>query len=72
MLPVIRSRDLAPAPAGIRAQALLDDGQLVDDFLIVENERVINVCNAPSPGATASLKIGRLIAEKLGTRFAVS
>jgi L-2-hydroxyglutarate oxidase len=54
---------------GIRAQALSDDGQLVDDFLIVENERVINVCNAPSPGGTASLNIGPLIAEKLGTRW---
>jgi len=69
LLPVIRGQDLDAAPAGIRAQALSDDGQLVDDFLIVENERVINVCNAPSPGATASLKIGQLIAEKLGRRL---
>jgi L-2-hydroxyglutarate oxidase len=69
-LPAIRSQDLEPAPAGIRAQALSDDGQLIDDFLIVESERVISVCNAPSPGATASLEIGRLIAEKLGPRLA--
>ncbi len=69
LLPAVRSQDLDPAPAGIRAQALSDNGQLVDDFLIVENERVINVCNAPSPGATASLNIGRLIAEKLETRL---
>jgi (S)-2-hydroxyglutarate dehydrogenase len=69
LLPVIRGQDLEPAPAGIRAQALADNGQLVDDFLIVENERVINVCNAPSPGATASLKIGQLVAEKLGRRW---
>ncbi len=69
LLPDIRGQDLTPAPAGIRAQALSDDGQLVDDFLIVEGERVLNVCNAPSPGATASLRIGRLIAEKLGTRL---
>jgi L-2-hydroxyglutarate oxidase len=72
LLPVIRSHDLAPAPAGFRAQSLSDDGQLVDDFLIVESERVINVCNAPSPGATASLRIGQLIAEKLGTRLPYS
>jgi L-2-hydroxyglutarate oxidase len=70
LLPVIRSQDLEPAAAGIRAQALSDDGQLVDDFLIVESERVISVCNAPSPGATASLEIGRLIAEKLGPHLA--
>jgi L-2-hydroxyglutarate oxidase len=70
LLPAIRSQDLHPAPAGIRAQALSDDGQLVDDFLIVESERVINVCNAPSPGATASLKIGRLIANKFGKQTA--
>jgi L-2-hydroxyglutarate oxidase len=71
LLPVIRSQDLHPAPAGIRAQAVSDAGQLVDDFLIVENERVISVCNAPSPGATASLEIGRLIAEKFGVRLGV-
>ena len=50
-------------------QALADDGRLIDDFLIVEDERVVNVCNAPSPAATASLNIGRLIAEKLATRW---
>jgi L-2-hydroxyglutarate oxidase len=70
LLPAIRSQDLEPAPAGIRAQALSDDGQLVDDFLIVESERVISVCNAPSPAATASLQIGRLIAEKFRTHLA--
>jgi L-2-hydroxyglutarate oxidase len=38
---------------------------MVDDFLIQETERIVNVCNAPSPGATASLNIGKLIVEKL-------
>jgi len=65
LMPEIRSEHLEPAPAGIRAQALARNGDLVDDFLIVEGERIINVCNAPSPAATASLNIGRLIVEKL-------
>jgi L-2-hydroxyglutarate oxidase len=69
LLPAIESGDLRPAPAGIRAQALADDGTLLDDFLIVESERVISVCNAPSPGATASLNIGKLIVEQLAARF---
>lgn len=69
LVPAIRSEDLTPAPPGIRAQALLPDGSLVDDFLIRETERIINVCNAPSPAATAGLQIGRLIADKLETRL---
>src|SRR4029079_4692363 len=58
LVPAIRAEHLEPAPAGIRAQAVASDGGLVDDFLIVEGDRVINVCNAPSPAATASLQIG--------------
>jgi L-2-hydroxyglutarate oxidase len=69
LIPEIRSEHLKRAPAGVRAQALLRDGSLVDDFLILESERVINVCNAPSPAATASLNIGRLIVEKLAAHF---
>jgi L-2-hydroxyglutarate oxidase len=49
LLPAIRAEDLEPAPAGVRAQAVAPDGSMVDDFLIRESERVINVCNAPSP-----------------------
>jgi L-2-hydroxyglutarate oxidase len=63
LVPEIRSEHLEAAPAGVRAQALGTDGQLVDDFLICRHERVLNVCNAPSPAATASLTIGRTIAE---------
>jgi L-2-hydroxyglutarate oxidase len=70
LIPEVRARDLVRAPAGVRAQALRADGSLVDDFLIVENERFINVCNAPSPAATASLNVGRLIAAKVAVRFA--
>ena len=53
----------------MRAQAVTREGGLVDDFLIQETDRVINVGNAPSPAATASLNIGKLIAERLGPRL---
>ena len=69
LLPEIRAEHLKPAPAGVRAQAVTREGGLVDDFLIQETERVINVGNAPSPAATASLNIGKLIAERLGPRL---
>src|SRR5690606_26983123 len=61
LVPEIRAEHLKPAPAGIRAQAVLANGQLVDDFLIEETERFIHVLNAPSPAATASLNIGGLV-----------
>ncbi|WP_327309365.1 L-2-hydroxyglutarate oxidase [Streptomyces sp. NBC_01298] len=62
LLPAVRAEDLVPAAAGVRAQAVLRDGGLVDDFLIREGERTVHVLNAPSPAATASLPIGREIA----------
>ena len=62
LIPEIRAEDLEPAPAGIRAQGLKPDGQLVDDFQIVPGHRSIHVCNAPSPAATASIEIGRHVA----------
>ncbi|MDX1430350.1 MAG: L-2-hydroxyglutarate oxidase, partial [Rhodothermales bacterium] len=64
LIPEIRGSDLSAAPAGVRAQAVCSDGSLVDDFLILESRRFVNVVNAPSPAATASLNIGRLIADK--------
>ena len=69
LIPAVREEDLEKVPAGVRAQAVTPDGNLVDDFLIEETERVVNVCNAASPAATASLNVGRLIAERLATRF---
>jgi len=69
LLPEIRSEHLEAAPAGVRAQAVTPDGNMVDDFLIQESDRVVNVGNAPSPAATASLNIGRLIVEKLASRL---
>jgi len=59
LIPGDTGRSLRKAPAGVRAQAAAVDGSLVDDFLIQRNERVVNVCNAPSPAATSSLAIAR-------------
>ena len=64
LVPEIRIDHLESAPAGVRAQALGLDGKLLDDFVILRHERVINVCNAPSPAATASLNIGKHIAQQ--------
>ncbi|TXJ82116.1 L-2-hydroxyglutarate oxidase [Streptomyces lavendulae] len=64
LLPAAEAEDLVPAPAGVRAQAVLRDGSLVDDFLIKEGPRAVHVLNAPSPAATASLPIGREVARR--------
>ncbi|MEU5899981.1 MULTISPECIES: L-2-hydroxyglutarate oxidase [Streptomyces] len=64
LLPAVRADDLVAAPAGVRAQAVLRDGTLVDDFLIREGARAVHVLNAPSPAATASLPIGREVARR--------
>ena len=69
LVPEIRAEHLVTAPAGIRAQAVTPDGGMVDDFLIQEADRVINVNNAPSPAATASLNIGKTIVERLVPRL---
>ena len=65
LIPEIREEDLIKGGAGVRAQASDKSGGLVDDFYIVESERVIHVCNAPSPAATSSLAIGEHITNKL-------
>jgi L-2-hydroxyglutarate oxidase len=69
LIPELRYEDVYPAGAGVRAQALDPSGALVDDFRFVEAERMIHVLNAPSPAATASLAIGRTIAEMAGKNF---
>ena len=63
LIPEIQASDLVEGGAGVRAQACDRDGGLVDDFLILEEKQVINVCNAPSPAATSSLSIGRAISK---------
>lgn len=63
LIPEVSFHDLVPAGAGVRAQAVAPDGKLVDDFFIRQAPRMVHVLNAPSPAATASLAIGRSIAE---------
>ncbi|GGP31792.1 hydroxyglutarate oxidase [Streptomyces capoamus] len=65
LLPAAEAGDLVRAPAGVRAQAVLRDGTLVDDFLIREGARAVHVLNAPSPAATASLPIGREVGRRV-------
>ncbi|PIP54015.1 MAG: L-2-hydroxyglutarate oxidase [Bacteroidetes bacterium CG23_combo_of_CG06-09_8_20_14_all_32_9] len=62
LVPSITIKDIVTGGAGVRAQACTRSGMLADDFLIYEKPGVINVCNAPSPAATASLAIGETIA----------
>jgi L-2-hydroxyglutarate oxidase len=65
LIPEILDEDVVPTHAGVRAQALMPDGNLVDDFLFVNGRNAIHVCNAPSPAATASLEIGKAVAERV-------
>lgn len=65
LIPEIRNEHLRPCRSGVRAQALAPDGSLIDDFLWVTGPRMLHVCNAPSPAATASLEIGRTIVDKV-------
>jgi L-2-hydroxyglutarate oxidase len=67
LVPALREVRTRVAPAGIRAQALGRDGSLVDDFVVHHSERAIHVRNAPSPAATSSLALARLIADELAT-----
>jgi (S)-2-hydroxyglutarate dehydrogenase len=64
LVPAVRMGDLHAGGSGVRAQAVASDGSLVDDFVFEEAGATIHVLNAPSPGATASLAIGRYIAER--------
>ena len=64
-IPELRPRDFVGGPSGIRAQAVARDGSLVDDFVVSKTERALYVRNAPSPAATSSLPLGRLIADEL-------
>lgn len=64
LIPDIRPDDVTPARSGVRAMACTPEGELLDDFLILEKPRIINVCNAPSPAATASLAIGQTVADR--------
>ena len=67
--PILTISDLNPYPAGIRAQAVKKDGNLVHDFLFAESERSLHVCNAPSPAATSAMPIGEYLCRKVADKF---
>lgn len=58
LLPALTENDIQPGGSGVRAQALDRNGKLLDDFHFVYKDRILHVCNVPSPAATASLVIG--------------
>ena len=70
-VPALSSEHLVFGPSGIRAQALKRDGSMVDDFLLSGSDRVLHVLNAPSPAATSSLAIGRVLAGEAIDRFSL-
>jgi L-2-hydroxyglutarate oxidase len=65
LIPELTEKDIVPTHAGVRAQALMHDGSMVDDFAIFSGKSSMHVCNAPSPAATASIKIGEEIANRV-------
>ena len=65
MIPSLTQDDLYPTRSGVRAQAVGKQGEMVDDFVIVQNQGVTHVVNAPSPAATACLAIADEILKKL-------
>ncbi|MCH6546015.1 MAG: L-2-hydroxyglutarate oxidase, partial [Deltaproteobacteria bacterium] len=69
LVPEVKSHDLIPSGRGVRAQAVSSSGELIDDFVISPSPRAIHVINAPSPGATASLAIGRRICDIAAKTF---
>jgi (S)-2-hydroxyglutarate dehydrogenase len=69
LIPEIQENDLVEGGAGVRAQACDRSGGLLDDFAIIEDEKVINICNAPSPAATSSLSIGETVSVMALKRF---
>ncbi|WP_425615081.1 L-2-hydroxyglutarate oxidase [Anatilimnocola sp. NA78] len=69
LIPEIRGEDLVAARTGVRAQAIAPDGLMIDDFLIEATGHFVNVINAPSPAATSSLNVGKLIVDKLAERL---
>ena len=73
-MPELEPGDFSPWYSGVRAQAVGRDGRLVDDFVMSETERALHVRNAPSPAATSSLALARLIADRAedATRLACS
>jgi L-2-hydroxyglutarate oxidase LhgO len=71
-MPAVTADDLVFGPSGVRAQALDPAGQLVDDFLIRQGTNIAHVLNAPSPAATSSLVVARLIVDKINLQFVIA
>ena len=69
LIPAIQKKDLVKGGAGVRAQACDRKGRLIDDFLVVEHDKFINIGNAPSPAATSSLAIGGRVAKMVVERL---
>ena len=69
LVPDIKADDLERWGSGVRAQAILPDGSLVDDFVIEETPSAVHVINAPSPGATSSLSIGLYVTDRAASIF---
>jgi L-2-hydroxyglutarate oxidase LhgO len=69
LVPAVSADHLTPGPSGVRAQAVAADGSMVDDFQLGGSDRVLHVFNAPSPAATSSLAIGRMLATEAVERF---
>lgn len=65
LIPEIQMQDLQPGGSGVRAQACDNEGNLIDDFLFIENKNIMHVINAPSPAATSCLSIGETIADNI-------
>lgn len=68
LVPTVEDNDLVPASAGVRAQALMKNGKLMDDFIIVDGENSVHVLNAPSPAATAAFPIAEAIVDRVISR----
>jgi L-2-hydroxyglutarate oxidase len=69
LVPEVREHDLVPGGSGVRAQAVRRDGTLVDDFQFVPSGKMLHVLNVPSPAATASIPIGRVIGDMAAQNF---
>lgn len=65
LIPAIKEEDLVPGTSGVRAQLCDEDGNLIDDFMILHKKRAVHVLNAPSPAATSSLQIGKSISNEI-------
>jgi L-2-hydroxyglutarate oxidase len=69
LVPEVGETDLVPGGSGVRAQAITRDGSLVDDFQFSQSKNMLHVYNVPSPAATASLAIGRILVEMAAGAF---